>query len=154
MLYQLSHVRAPAPSEGRPGIASRDWRACQNCSRSWPASKLAPAAHRYYRLAGHRVATAIEARSRLSPPAPVRSLRQSRQAAALARARTCYDHLAGQAGVALLDALLAGGVLAGSTDGLPADGKNQRPALRRRRGGTWPCSRSRRLERPRWLRSA
>jgi hypothetical protein len=53
----------------------------------------------------------------------VRSLRQSRQAAALARARTCYDHLAGQAGVALLDALLAGGGLAGSTDGLPADGK-------------------------------
>ena len=123
MLYQLSHVRAPAPSEGRPGIASRDWRACQNFSRSWPASKLAPAAHRYYRLAGHRVAAAIEALSRLSPPAPVRSLRQSRQAAALARARTCYDHLAGQAGVALLDALLAGGVLAGSTDGLPADGK-------------------------------
>lgn len=79
--------------------------------------------HRYYRLAGHRVAAAIEALSRLSPPAPVRSLRQSRQAAALARARTCYDHLAGQAGVALLDALLAGGVLAGSTDGLPADGR-------------------------------
>jgi len=78
--------------------------------------------HRYYRLAGHRVAAAIEALSRLSPPAPVRSLRQSRQAAALARARTCYDHLAGQAGVALLDALLAGGVLAGGTDGLSADG--------------------------------
>jgi len=76
--------------------------------------------HRYYRLAGHRVAAAIEALSHLSPPAPVRSLRQSRQAAALAQARTCYDHLAGQAGVALLDALLAGGVLAGSTRGLPA----------------------------------
>ena len=78
--------------------------------------------HRYYRLAGHRVAAAIEALSRLSPPAPVRSLRQSREAAALAQARTCYDHLAGQAGVALLDALLAGGVLAGSPDGLPAGG--------------------------------
>jgi hypothetical protein len=84
----------------------------------------------------------------------VRSLRQSRQAAALARARTCYDHLAGQAGVALLDALLAGGVLAGSTDGLPAAGKEPGPALRRRRGWTWPCSRSQRLERPRSLRSA
>jgi len=68
--------------------------------------------HRYYRLAGHRVAAAIEALSHLSPPAPVRSLRRSREAAALAQARTCYDHLAGQAGVALLDALLAGGVLA------------------------------------------
>jgi DNA-binding transcriptional ArsR family regulator len=68
--------------------------------------------HRYYRLAGQRVAAAIEALSQLSPPAPVRSLRQSQEAAALAHARTCYDHLAGQAGVALLDALLAGGVLA------------------------------------------
>ena len=29
------------PLEGRPVIASRDWRACQNFSRSWPASKLA-----------------------------------------------------------------------------------------------------------------
>jgi DNA-binding transcriptional ArsR family regulator len=70
--------------------------------------------HRYYRLAGHRVAAAIEALSHLSQPAPVRSLRQSRQAAALAQARTCYDHLAGQAGVALLDALLACGVLVGN----------------------------------------
>ena len=68
--------------------------------------------HRYYRLAGHRVAAAIEALSQLGPPAPVHSLRQSQEAAALAQARTCYDHLAGQAGVALLDALLAGGMLA------------------------------------------
>lgn len=68
--------------------------------------------HRYYRLAGQRVAAAIEALSQLGPPAPVRSLRQSQEAAALMQARTCYDHLAGQAGVALLDALLAGGVLA------------------------------------------
>ena len=69
--------------------------------------------HRYYRLAGREVAAAIEALSHLATPAPVRSLHQSRQAAALARARLCYDHLAGQAGVALLDALLAGGILVG-----------------------------------------
>jgi hypothetical protein len=43
--------------------------------------------------------------------APVRSLRQSREAAALAEARTCYDHLAGRAGVELLDALLGRGLL-------------------------------------------
>src|SRR5262249_56796669 len=65
-------------------------------------------------LAGHGAATAIEAVSPLPRPATARSLRQSRQAAALAQARTCYDHLAGQAGVALLDALLAGRVLAGN----------------------------------------
>jgi DNA-binding transcriptional ArsR family regulator len=66
---------------------------------------------RYYALAGHEVATAIEALSQLGPVPPVRSLRQSRQAAALAEARTCYDHLAGRAGVALLDALLARQIL-------------------------------------------
>jgi DNA-binding transcriptional ArsR family regulator len=79
--------------------------------------------HRYYRLASYRVAAAIEALSHLSQPALVRSLRQSRQAATLAQARTCYDHLAGQAGVALLDALLAGGLLAGGplADGTGAD---------------------------------
>jgi DNA-binding transcriptional ArsR family regulator len=67
--------------------------------------------HRYYRLAGHEVATALEAIALISPDVPVRSLRQSREAEALAEARTCYDHLAGRAGVALLEALLAGGDL-------------------------------------------
>jgi hypothetical protein len=67
--------------------------------------------HRYYRLAGHQVAAALEAIGLISPPLPVRSLRQSREAAALAEARTCYDHLAGRAGVELLDAMLAQGLL-------------------------------------------
>src|SRR5262252_3946039 len=69
--------------------------------------------HRYYHLAGPEVAAVMEALAHLShgAPAPVRSLRESRDAAALAEARTCYDHLAGRAGVALLDALLAGGSL-------------------------------------------
>ncbi|HEY3735657.1 MAG TPA: helix-turn-helix transcriptional regulator [Streptosporangiaceae bacterium] len=67
--------------------------------------------HRYYRLAGPQVAAAIEALSQLAPRPVVRSLRQSRQAAALAEARTCYDHLAGRAGVTLLDLLLREGLL-------------------------------------------
>jgi hypothetical protein len=48
--------------------------------------------HRYYRLAGPEVATTLEALSLISPGVPPRSLRQSREAAALAEARTCYDH--------------------------------------------------------------
>jgi DNA-binding transcriptional ArsR family regulator len=68
--------------------------------------------HRYYRLAGHEVATALEAVGLISPALQVRSLRQSREAAALAEARTCYDHLAGRAGVGLLDAMLGQGLLA------------------------------------------
>src|SRR6516164_8083544 len=75
--------------------------------------------HRYYHLAGPEVAAAMEALAHLSSTTPVqiRSLRESRDAAALAQARTCYDHLAGRAGVALLDALLARGILAPAPDG-------------------------------------
>src|SRR6516164_3690471 len=75
--------------------------------------------HRYYRLAGPEVAAVMEALAHLSSAAPVqvRSLRESRDAAALAEARTCYDHLAGRAGVALLEAMLARGILAAATDG-------------------------------------
>jgi DNA-binding transcriptional ArsR family regulator len=67
--------------------------------------------HRYYSLSGPEVAQVIEALSRISPPVPVRSLRQSRQARALRQARTCYDHLAGQAGVLLFTALVDGGLI-------------------------------------------
>jgi DNA-binding transcriptional ArsR family regulator len=85
--------------------------------------------HRYYRLAGHQVAAAIEAIGVISPPLPVRSLRQSREAAALAEARTCYDHLAGRAGVELMEAMLARGLLE----------KDQRSS--RTIGGDTPASR-------------
>jgi DNA-binding transcriptional ArsR family regulator len=67
--------------------------------------------HRYYRLTGAEVAVVIEALSVISPPVEVRSLRQSRQAEALAHARTCYDHLAGRAGAALFEAMLARGLI-------------------------------------------
>jgi DNA-binding transcriptional ArsR family regulator len=73
--------------------------------------------HRYYRLAGPKVAGAMEALAHLGIDVPVRSLRESSDAAALRQARTCYDHLAGRAGVALLDALLARGILALAPNG-------------------------------------
>jgi DNA-binding transcriptional ArsR family regulator len=73
--------------------------------------------HRYYRLAGHEVAAALEALGLISPALPVRTLRQSREAVALAEARTCYDHLAGRAGVELLDAMLRRGFLKEKTWG-------------------------------------
>jgi len=78
--------------------------------------------HRYYRLAGPEIAAVMEALAHLSPVTPVRSLRQSQDAAALAEARTCYDHLAGRAGVALLDALLARDLLARLPGDEPANG--------------------------------
>ncbi|HZC27327.1 MAG TPA: helix-turn-helix transcriptional regulator [Actinopolymorphaceae bacterium] len=67
--------------------------------------------HRYYRLASPSVAEALESLARICPPTRVKSLRQSRDARRLRLARTCYDHLAGRLGVALLDAMLAGGWL-------------------------------------------
>lgn len=67
--------------------------------------------HRYYRLGGADIAQAIEALSHISPPIEVRSLRQSTIARALGEARSCYDHLAGRAGVALFAALCDNGLL-------------------------------------------
>ncbi|GGQ26749.1 DNA-binding transcriptional ArsR family regulator [Actinomadura coerulea] len=72
--------------------------------------------HRYYRLRGGEVAQVIEALSRIGPPVRVNSLRQSRDARRLHEARTCYDHLAGVAGVTLFAALVDGGLIE------PADG--------------------------------
>lgn len=73
--------------------------------------------HRYYRLAGPDVAAAIEALSRLGPPLPpVSSLRQARDRDALRRARSCYDHLAGQVGVELYATLVGRGTLIAGND--------------------------------------
>jgi DNA-binding transcriptional ArsR family regulator len=67
--------------------------------------------HRYYGLASYQIAEVIEQIALIGRDIPVRSLRQSKQAQALAAARTCYDHLAGLAGVELMDALLRTSVL-------------------------------------------
>ena len=67
--------------------------------------------HRYFRLASPEVAEALEALARLAPHHQVRSLSQGTHAEAIRRARTCYDHLAGRLGVAVLDALVATGAL-------------------------------------------
>ena len=61
--------------------------------------------HRYYRLADHGVAEALEALGRLLPPPRVPAAEPERLA--LREARMCYDHLAGRLGVALAGALVA-----------------------------------------------
>lgn len=68
---------------------------------------------RYFRLADPSVAEALEAIARIAPPEPIRSLRQGSRAHALRRARTCYNHLAGRLGVAVMAALLDRAVLTG-----------------------------------------
>jgi DNA-binding transcriptional ArsR family regulator len=71
---------------------------------------------RHYRLAGPEVARAIEALQVIAPRAQVNSLRGARNAAALAQARFCYDHLAGRLAIELVDAMSARGLIALSDD--------------------------------------
>jgi DNA-binding transcriptional ArsR family regulator len=74
--------------------------------------------HRYHRLASPAVAQMIESIMQVAsglesarPPLVV-----GPRDAALRAARTCYDHLAGRLGVALADALVAGGYAELATD--------------------------------------
>ncbi|MEV5886525.1 helix-turn-helix domain-containing protein [Streptomyces sp. NPDC052020] len=69
--------------------------------------------HRYFRLASPDVATALEALAIIAPPdpTPVTTLRAHSRHNALRRSRTCYDHLAGSLGVALMSTFLDQGLL-------------------------------------------
>lgn len=68
--------------------------------------------HRYYRLAGPEVAEFLEPLTRLVGHRPVPHRRPSKQLLELRAARMCYDHLAGQLGVAIGQSLQARGLLA------------------------------------------
>jgi DNA-binding transcriptional ArsR family regulator len=68
---------------------------------------------RYFRLHGPEVGDVLEAIAHVAPREPVRSLREATRAAALRLARTCYDHLAGALGTALMDGLVERGIVAG-----------------------------------------
>jgi DNA-binding transcriptional ArsR family regulator len=68
--------------------------------------------YRYFRLANSLVACAIEGMMALSGERqPRRRLSSTRGGEGLRVARTCYDHLAGKLGVAIMDRLLAQGHL-------------------------------------------
>jgi DNA-binding transcriptional ArsR family regulator len=63
--------------------------------------------HRYYRIASPEIAHIIESLMQFAAgEAPVRKVVTGPKDAALRRARTCYDHLAGRIGVAIGDSLL------------------------------------------------
>lgn len=83
--------------------------------------------HRYYRLSGPHVGALLEHLTQIAPAGPVRSLREGSRAAQLRDARTCYDHLAGRLGTAVMASLLESGYLAGG-DGLfhPAEARLDR----------------------------
>lgn len=69
--------------------------------------------HRYVRLADPETARLIETLASMAPRrvTPPRSLPAVNRSRALARARTCYDHLAGALGVAITEAMTDRGLL-------------------------------------------
>ncbi|SDN03708.1 DNA-binding transcriptional regulator, ArsR family [Fictibacillus solisalsi] len=67
--------------------------------------------HRYYGILNEEVAKVMESLLFIAPPVKIKSLKQSSQDKAIRYARTCYDHLAGNVGVQLTDALLKAGFL-------------------------------------------
>ncbi|MFE5920327.1 ArsR/SmtB family transcription factor [Streptomyces sp. NPDC056468] len=70
--------------------------------------------HRYVRLADARVAQLVEDLAAQVGPGTdrrPRNLRESSAGSAMARGRTCYDHLAGRLGIAVTDALTSRGLL-------------------------------------------
>jgi len=67
--------------------------------------------HRYFALAGTQVALMIEAISGVAEAVGPRRTRPGPRDKAMREARVCYDHLAGERGVALFDHLLARGLL-------------------------------------------
>ncbi len=73
--------------------------------------------HRYFRLASPEVARMLEALAVVAAAGPPRYRPPSPRDEALRLARTCYDHLAGQLGVALADALAGRGYLVLDGDG-------------------------------------
>ncbi|TXS45737.1 ArsR family transcriptional regulator [Streptomyces sp. uw30] len=103
--------------------------------------------HRYVRLADARVAQLVEdLTAQVAPGADrrPRNLRESSAGSAMARGRTCYDHLAGRLGIAVTDALTSRGLLRQDTGfaltdtglgwfdsaGIPLDRGSRRPLAR------------------------
>lgn len=103
--------------------------------------------HRYVRLADPGIAHLVEdlaSRSEPAPAGPPGSLRAVSAGRAMARGRTCYDHLAGRLGIAITEAMTVRGLLRQDTGfaltdrgvawfeelGLPLVRKGRRPVAR------------------------
>jgi DNA-binding transcriptional ArsR family regulator len=86
---------------------------------------------RHYRIADQQVAQALEGLLAIAPTRSATSLRESTRGRAIRHARTCYDHLAGELGVGLTDALKNQHVITPHTGGysLTAAGEKRLQAL-------------------------
>jgi DNA-binding transcriptional ArsR family regulator len=84
--------------------------------------------HRYFRLAGEEVAQMLESLMGVTFGTSGVSLRAGPREPALRRARVCYDHLAGELGVALYDGLARRGAFAIGVDGITLTDEGHRLA--------------------------
>jgi hypothetical protein len=74
--------------------------------------------HTYFSLSGPDVAQVIEAISGLAARAGHTRVRPGPKDPALRHARVCYDHLAGDLGVGMLDSLMRRGLIVGAGESL------------------------------------
>jgi DNA-binding transcriptional ArsR family regulator len=74
--------------------------------------------HRYFELSGYDVAEVLEALTGLAARTGHLRVRTGPKEPALRRARVCYDHLAGEMGVAMLDSLTGRGIVRDRDDAL------------------------------------
>lgn len=72
--------------------------------------------HAYFALSGEDVAGMLEALMGLAARTGHARVRPGPKEPALRRARVCYDHLAGDLGVAMLDSLIVRGLIGGDED--------------------------------------
>jgi DNA-binding transcriptional ArsR family regulator len=128
MLWALMDGRALTAGELASTAGVTPQTASEHLARLVEAGLIAVAPQgrrRYHRLASPAVARLIESLMAFSAPqARTRPVVGPRQAA-LRRARTCYDHLAGEVAVGIADRMQARGQLELSHDGaaLTADGE-------------------------------
>lgn len=81
--------------------------------------------HAYFRLANHDVALMIETIMGVAARAGHLRTRPGPSDPAMRKARVCYDHLAGEMGVRLLDSLVAHGHIANNKDALAITRKGE-----------------------------
>lgn len=72
--------------------------------------------HRYYGIENQEVAQVMESLLSIAPPVEIKSLKQASEDKAIRYARTCYDHLAGNVGVRLTEALVQSGIICEEKD--------------------------------------
>ncbi|MEZ5830468.1 MAG: winged helix-turn-helix domain-containing protein [Dongiaceae bacterium] len=118
MLQLLMEGRALTAKELAYGAHVEPATATQHLRRLLEGDLVTVAAqgrHKYFRLASHHVAELMELLMVLAPDQAARTPKQ-RIEEPLRRGRMCYDHLAGELGIGITEALVKSGVLRKESD--------------------------------------